>query len=94
MSTLDIQKKIAPLIPKGSNLEGFLKEAIILQFQETNKKIAVFEAKYNGSFEDFKRKWKKTKNSKKFSYELEGDFFDWEALDQYKRDLLRVIHSL
>lgn len=95
MKVLDIQKKIAPVLPKGAkSFHRFFKEALVLKLQETNQKIAVFEGKYNKGFREFARDWAKRKNAKKHAYELESDHFDWEALEQYKRDLMQVIYSL
>lgn len=95
MKVLDIQKKITPVLPKGErSLYRFFKEALILKLQEVNQKIAVFEGKYNKGFREFVRDWTKRKNAKRYAYELESDYLDWEALEQYKRDLMRVIHSL
>ena len=95
MTALDIQKKIASILPKNKKAFGhFLKDALFLQLQETNKKIALFEGKYNKTFDDFKRGWARMKAAKKYSYEAEADYFDWEVLEEYKRDLMRVVHSL
>jgi len=94
MTVLDIKKKFAPILPKGEkSIQRFLKEALLWRIQETNEKIAVFEASYNRSFEGFKKDWLKTKNSKKYSYKMESDYLDWEALEDYKHDLMNVIHS-
>lgn len=94
MTTLELQKKIAPILPKGESLAGFMKNALLLQLQEVNKKIAVFEGKYNKEFQQFKTNRPKLKKIKKYSYEIEGDYMDWEALEDYKRDLMRVAHSI
>lgn len=95
MTTAALQKKIQPLIPKGMTFEGFLKEALFLQLQETNKKIATFEGKYNKSFSEFMGEWKRAKERIKFSYEAESDYMDWEVLETYKRDLMtRIYRSL
>lgn len=95
MTTLEIQKKIAPILSKGDgSFKGFVKEALVLRLQETSKKIAVFEGKYNKGFFEFKRAWLRAKPKQKHSYDMESDYIDWEALEEYKRDLMRVIHSL
>lgn len=95
MTVLGIQKKMAAVLPKGTRSFGvFVKDALLLYLQETNKKIAVFEGKYNKSFQEFKKEWTKRKNAKRYSYEIESDHLDWEALEAYKRDLMRVLHSL
>ena len=94
MTIVALEKKIRPLIPKGMTLQGFLKGSLILQLQEVNKKIAVFEGAYNKAFLEFSREWQKAKEPLRSAYETEGDYMDWEALETYKRDLMTTIHSL
>jgi len=88
---LDIERKIAPILPQGKkSLQDLVKEALFLKLQEVNRKIAAFEGKYNQGFADFKRQWGKQKTSRRFSYEIESDYMDWEALETYKRDLKSI----
>lgn len=95
MTTAVLQKKLSSLLPKGEkSLQGFVKEALILRLQETNKKIALFEGKYNKNFAEFKNMFERMRGAKKYSYDLEKDFLDWEALEMYKRELMRVLHLL
>ena len=75
-------------------MERFFKEAFFLQLQEVNKNIALFQGKYNQAFPEFARGEKIMKASVKYSYEREADYMDWEALETYKRDLMKVVHSL
>jgi len=95
MTTATIEKKIAPILPRGEKtLTRFVKDALFLQLQEISKKIALFEGKYNGGFSEFGRKRKKMPRLQKHAYETEGDYLDWEALEDHKRALMRVIHSM
>ena len=95
MTLMTLEKKIAPLLPRGKKtLERFVKEALLLQLQDVSKKIAVFEARYNKNFQEFKHDWMKTKSAHRYSYQSESDYMDWEALETHKRDLMRVMHSL
>ena len=71
-----------------------MKDALLLQLQEVSRKIAAFEGKYNEGFGDFRKSWSQRKDMKKYSHDLESDYMDWEALELYKRELMRVIHSL
>lgn len=90
-----IEKKIAPILPRGEKtLKRFVKDALFLQLQDINKKIALFEGKYNHGFREFERGWKKAAPAKKYGYEMEGDYMDWEALEDHKRTIMKVIHSL
>lgn len=95
MTTATIEKKIAPILPRGEKtLKRFIKDALFLQLQEVSKKIALFEGKYNVSLSGFERKRKKMPRSQKNSYEIEGDFMDWEALEDHKRAIMRAIHAM
>lgn len=95
MTTATLQRKLSSLLPKGEkSIQGFVKESLIFRLQEVNKKIALFEGKYNLNFASFKQMWTKSSGKKKYSYEMESDYIDWEALEDYKRELMRVIHSL
>ncbi len=95
MTTLQLQKKIAPLLPKGKdNFKHFIKNALLLQLQETNRKITAFEARYNRNFSEFEHDWKEKKVTKQYSYEHESNYLDWQALEAYKRDLMQAIYSL
>ena len=75
-------------------MQNFVKDALFLQLQEVNKKIVLFEGKYSKQFQDFKRSWRKQRDPKKYSYETESDFFDWEVLEEQKRDIMSVLQSL
>ena len=95
MTITALRQKIAPVLPKGSQtLEHFVKNALLLQLQETSREIAVFEARYNKNFTEWKRERTKQKNESRYAYTIESDYLDWEALEVYKHDLMRVIHSL
>lgn len=95
MTTVSIQRKIAHLLPgQQMTLQELLRQALLLQLQETNKKIALFEGKYNKEFPGFRKDWAKTKRGKRFSYDIESDYLDWEALDEYKKELMQAVHSL
>lgn len=94
MNALKFKKKIAHLLPKGEeSFDEFIKEALLLKLQDVNKKIALFEGKYNRNFLEFVKEWRTRKQTDKFSYEHESDYLDWEALEEYKRDLMRVIST-
>ncbi len=94
-TTATIEKKIASILPKGEKtLKRFVKDALFLQLQDINKKIALFEGKYNCGFSEFERARRKMARGKKHVYEQEGDYMDWEALEDHKRTIMSVIHSL
>ena len=87
MTTTALQKKLSSLLPDGeTSFEEFAKQALLLQLQEVNRKIAVFEGRYNQEFREFEKSWKQMKKKQRFSYIVESDYFDWQALDEYKRN--------
>ncbi|TSC76787.1 MAG: hypothetical protein G01um101429_1116 [Parcubacteria group bacterium Gr01-1014_29] len=95
MTNATLQKKLSSLLPGAEiSLEKLAKQALLSQLQEVNRKMAIFEGRYNQEFKEFEKFWKQMKKSEKFSYEVENDHIDWEALDEYKRELMKAIHSL
>lgn len=95
MTTATLQKKMEELLPGGkSSYEELAKQVLFSQLQEISRKIAVFEGKYNQGFEEFKKSWKQKNRKEKFSYDTESDYQDWEALDEYKRELMQALHVL
>lgn len=95
MTNATLQKKLSSLLPDTEiSLEELAKQALLLQLQEVSRKMAVFEGRYNQEFKEFARSWKQMEKKQKFTHHIEGDYIDWEALDEYKRELMKAIHSL
>ena len=95
MTNATLQKKLSSLLPDAEiSLEELAKQALLSQLQEVSRKMAVFEGKYNQEFKDFEKSWKKMEKKEKFSHGIENDYIEWEALDEYKRELMKAIHSL
>ena len=95
MTNTTLQKKLSSLLPGAEiSLEELAKQALLSQLQEVNRKIAVFEGRYNQEFKEFARSWKHMKKKQKFTHNIESAYIDWEALDGYKRELMKAIHSL
>ena len=95
MTNATLQKKLSSLLPNAEiSLEKLAKQALLSQLQEINRKMALFEGRYNQEFKEFEKSWKHMKKGERFSYEIENDYIDWEALDAYKRELMKAIHSL
>jgi hypothetical protein len=55
------------------------------------RQILQFEEKYGLSFTEFESLWKSGALEKKYSYEVESDFIDWEMLEGEKADLLKIM---
>lgn len=72
----------------------FLTSAIESQLEKYSRGILTFEKKYGTSFSEFEKKWDEGKIENKHSYEIEGDFMDWEMMEMEKRDLLTALSKL
>ena len=95
MTNITLQKKLSSLFPGAEiSLKELAKQALLSRLQEVNRNMAVFEGRYNQEFREFEKSWKQMKKSERFSHGVENDYIDWEALDGYKRELMKTIHSL
>lgn len=80
----NLEKKLGELLE--STLENLLKNYSL--------QILKFEEKYGVSFVEFERLWDSGQIEKKYSYDIESDFIDWEMLEGEKGELLKVIANL
>ena len=55
------------------------KDLVRLRLKEAEEQIAYFKDRYKMDFEKFKQAWDSGKISKKHSYEVEKDYWEWEA---------------
>jgi hypothetical protein len=46
------------------------------------------------TFEEFEKMWDSNRIKNKHSYEVEGDFIDWEILEMEKKELLYLLSKL
>ena len=72
-------------------MKNSFKEALMSKLRVRNDEITALEAKYGMSFSEFQRAWDKDQIADKYSYEVEGDYIDWEALEMDKRKLLNAL---
>ena len=72
----------------------FLISALETQLEKYAGEILKFEKKYGTSFSEFEKRWDEGKIEKRHSYEIEGDFMDWEMMEMEKRDLLTALSKL
>ncbi len=56
-----------------------LKELVHLKLQEANLQRSTFEERYYTNFATFKLAWSNQPDNQKHSYEVEQDFWEWEA---------------
>ena len=55
------------------------KDLLILKLRENEQKIKQFEKRYKKNFNEFKIDWERGKIADKFSYQVEKDYWEWEA---------------
>lgn len=75
-------------------LDEILLAAIETILENYTKQILKFEEKYGVLFTEFERLWDSGQIEKKYSYEVESDFIDWEMLEGEKSELLKLIANL
>ncbi|NIM10964.1 MAG: hypothetical protein GTO45_03170 [Candidatus Aminicenantes bacterium] len=75
-------------------INTFLISAIETQLEKYTGEILKFEKKYGTSFNEFEKMWDEGIIENKHSYEIEGDFMDWEMMEMEKKDLLTALSKL
>ena len=71
-----------------------IKEWVALKLQETQKQLKSFEATYGMNFETFEKAWHAGHIPNQYSYEVEQDFWEWEAAISDEQRLTAMIESL
>ena len=56
-----------------------LKELLRLKLNEAREQQQTFESKYGVSFDSFKRAWNADEIEDRYSYQVERDYWEWEA---------------
>ncbi len=63
-----------------------VKELVSLKLKETAEEIKSFEQRYGTDFKVFKSAWHQKKIPNQHSYEIEKDYWEWEAaVSDYER---------
>jgi hypothetical protein len=75
-------------------INSFLLSAMENQLEKFNREILKFEKKYGIGFNEFEGLWDEGKIADKHSYEIEGDFMDWEMMEMEKKELLSVLSRM
>jgi uncharacterized protein with von Willebrand factor type A (vWA) domain len=75
-------------------VNAFLISALETQLEKYSREILKFEKKYGISFSEFEKMWDNDKIQDKHSYEVEGDFMDWEMMEMEKKELLSALSKL
>ncbi|MBI4789585.1 MAG: hypothetical protein HY782_21355 [Chloroflexi bacterium] len=60
-------------------LELATRDLLRLKLKEVEDKIQSFEKRYQQKFPEFKQAWDNDKIASKHSYEIERDYWEWEA---------------
>jgi hypothetical protein len=55
------------------------KDLVQLKLREAEQQIKGFEERYGMAFEKFQQDWENDQIADKYSYEVEKDFWEWEA---------------
>lgn len=99
--TLEIDKDIYNALVESfgedalkEKLDDILLSAIENRVDQYTREILKFEGKYGVSFKEFEKIWDEGKVEDRHSYEIEGDFIDWEMLEMEKRELLSALAKL
>ncbi len=56
-----------------------LKELLRLKLNESKERQATYEEKYGLPFEAFKVAWEADEIAERYSYQVESDYWEWEA---------------
>lgn len=70
------------------------KELIQLKLNAYNEQIKQLESKYNMTFDQFKKAWENDQLQDKYDYEIEKDYWAWEAALTEQRYLTEALEEL
>ena len=100
-NTLEISKDIYNALVESfgedmlkDKIDDILLSAIESRVEHYTHEILKFEEKYGVTFKEFEQMWDKGDIKDKHSYEVEGDFMDWEMLEMEKKHLISALHRL
>ena len=71
-----------------------LKDLVRLRLEAAQAVIAVYEEKYGMSFGEFQEAWQAGRISARYSYEVEGDYWAWEAADSDVKVLQELAETM
>jgi hypothetical protein len=67
------------------------KDLLRLKLKENQERLKFFAKRYGMSFEEFQNAWNKDQIIDKYSYDIEKDYWEWEAA---QTDLVRLDEML
>jgi len=71
-----------------------VKDLVRLRLKEARKRRMTFERRYKTDLEAFKRAWDEGRIADKHSYEVERDYWEWEAAVTDEERLQQMVASL
>ena len=75
-------------------INSLIKNKFLFMLKECEEFIYQFEAKYGMEFKEFKNNWIRNKIRKKYSYEIEKDYMEWEGFVAEKNKLFFTLKKL
>ncbi|MGH7594863.1 MAG: hypothetical protein ACREOI_00860 [bacterium] len=70
------------------------KDLVQLKLREAEQQIKNFEERYGMAFEKFQQDWENDQIADKYSYEVEKDFWEWEAAQTDCTRLREMLETL
>lgn len=70
------------------------KELVLLKLKQTGEQVEQFEQRYQMDFDQFKQAWDENQIADKHAYEVERDFWEWEAAMTNRARLQEILDSL
>ena len=71
-----------------------IKDWVRLKLKETREQQEAFEQRYNMDFQSFQQAWHAGRIENKHSYEVERDYWEWEATVTDEERLSQMLGSL
>jgi hypothetical protein len=71
-----------------------IKDWVRLKLKETHQQREMFEQRYGMDFSAFQQAWQEGRIASKHSYEVERDYWEWEAVETDEERLQEMLESL
>ncbi len=71
-----------------------MKDWLRLKLKEATEQRIAFEQRYNMDFQAFKQAWEEGRLADRYSYEVEHDYWEWEAAVSDETRLAQMLNDL
>ena len=71
-----------------------IKELVTLKLIEANERCHTFEQRYGMEFEAFRDAWNEDRIPDRYGYQVEQDYWDWEAAVTDRQKLAEMMDTL